>query len=552
MTENAGGPDRKPFPAAGAAWFGIFQDAAPAHRMMTVIVVAVVLASWFLGEHVPVSGGLGWDGVIYADLVRNMGHTGFSTTLGTYYAQRILPAFLVRQGLLLFSSDMANRDIILGFAILNGLMCVGLTEVWRSICNILKLTVISRWFGFAGMFMSFEFSKQTMFYPVLTDPVALFLAAMLLLTYLKRSKFAVSILSIIGAFCWPTLSITGAILCMFMPNRPYDPASPYSAEYQFGKNTLKVGLWIIAGVAIFSAICAIPASHQACVALSGPINIASYLPASLAAKAQASHSLKDPCLIVQQGITAVPSFLLMILAMIILVVPLVRTGILPLKVDARRITAICCAVFIVLVSWLGVRVISNPHVANPSSIFVLARLSGMPAVGKVFLPFVSLSAFWGALAIFSAVEWPKIASEARHMGGAIVAVLCFTLPFGLVGEPRFLTTIWPILVTLAAIVLGRFNRNGRNVVLLVSTFVMAQFWLPLTIVPWSGGAFASLEDFPKQLYFMHYGLWTSWTGYGIQAAILVGIAWALARSAKADLADPARNDLQHTGPSALG
>ncbi|WP_242185153.1 hypothetical protein [Sphingomonas sp. CARO-RG-8B-R24-01] len=511
--------------------------------MMTVIVVVMVLASWFLGEHVPVSGGLGWDGVIYADLVRNMGHSGFSSTLGTYYAQRILPSFLVRQGLLLFGSNMANKDIILAFAILNGILCVAMTEVWRQISNLLNSTVLSRWFGFAGLFMSFEFSKQTMFYPVLTDPVALLLAAMLLLYYLRRSRILISILSIIGAFCWPTLAVTGAILCIFMPARPHEPTTASTPEPSTDNQALKVTLWIIAGIAVVSAICAVPAAHQACVEALGPVNLAKYMPASLAAKAQASESLKDPCLIGQKLITAVPSFLIMLLSIILLVMPMARRGMVSVRIDKYRVVSICCAISILIVSWIGVRAISNPLVSNPSNLLILISFSTMPAVGKIFLPFVSLGAFWGALAVFSTVEWPKIASEARNMGAAIVAVLCFTLPLGLVGEPRFLTTIWPILVTLAAIVLGKDDHKSRDVVLLVATFVLAQFWLPLTIVRWSAGAFTGLDDFPKQLYFMHYGWRMGWIGYGIQAVILVLVAWALARAAKADLARRANIDL---------
>ena len=42
------------------------------HRLMAAIVIALGVLNFFFGEIVPAGGGLGWDGVTYANLTRNL------------------------------------------------------------------------------------------------------------------------------------------------------------------------------------------------------------------------------------------------------------------------------------------------------------------------------------------------------------------------------------------------------------------------------------------------------------------------------------------------
>jgi protein-S-isoprenylcysteine O-methyltransferase Ste14 len=60
-------------------------------------------------------------------------------------------------------------------------------------------------------------------------------------------------------------------------------------------------------------------------------------------------------------------------------------------------------------------------------------------------------------------------------------------------------------------------------VLLVLT---AQFWLPMNLLPWPGGDYDNLLEFPKQLYFGHYGVWMGWPAYVVQGCVfLLGFWW---------------------------
>lgn len=50
-----------------------WKDIQSSHRLMFCMVLVLGLLNFFYGELVPAGGGLGWDGVLYADMVRNIG-----------------------------------------------------------------------------------------------------------------------------------------------------------------------------------------------------------------------------------------------------------------------------------------------------------------------------------------------------------------------------------------------------------------------------------------------------------------------------------------------
>jgi hypothetical protein len=494
-----------------------FVEQIAAHRMMAVIVILMIIANFLLGERVQAGGGLGWDGVTYANLVRHIDDMIRSDMLGTYYAQRIVPALVVRTGLLALQLPLTDHNIISAFAVVNGVSCVALVDVWRRICGVLDFDVKTRWLGFTGLFINFEFSKQNMYYPVLTDITALLLSAILLLLYLNKNRFGILIVSVIGAFCWPTLSVTGAILVLFMretDQRSSSDAPERTDSYPFNKWAIAfIGLALLA---MLVTIANLPVGNTLCGYAGLLPGSAGNFSSKLDLMFGAHEAFKNLCLPVQKFITAMPSCLLAAIAVYVMCRPMLELKNLQGWFSRYRVQS----VGLVLMSSLGLRWIANPAVENPSSIVLLAKLTLFPAPGKVLLPLVSLAVFWGPFLVLAGLSWPKISAACRNLGPGMVVAICFTLPFGLVGEPRFLTTIWPMLVVLTASVLGRSYPDRLPVVLLISSFVFAQFWLPLNLVPWPVGDGDGLQEFPKQLYFMHYGLWMGWPGYVIQSAMI--------------------------------
>jgi hypothetical protein len=113
------------------------------------------------------------------------------------------------------------------------------------------------------------------------------------------------------------------------------------------------------------------------------------------------------------------------------------------------------------------------------------------------------------------------------------SVVAVGLLLALPAEPRFPTSAWPFLVLgLAMVAEGMRLRRSFWYALAAAVVLLAQFWLPLNAMPWSGDDYALLTEFPKQWYFMHYGLWMGWPAFAGQAlafAAMGGLLYGLAR-----------------------
>ena len=117
------------------------------HRLMIVLVLSLGLLNFFWGEKVPAGGGFGWDGVIYAKMVRNLDSMISGGQLSSYYTQRILPSFLVRSILLVSKVEMSNINIIRSFELYNLTLLVGACWIWKRVSDNFSLSLAGRWIG---------------------------------------------------------------------------------------------------------------------------------------------------------------------------------------------------------------------------------------------------------------------------------------------------------------------------------------------------------------------------------------------------------------------
>jgi hypothetical protein len=353
----------------------------------------------------------------------------------------------------------------------------------------------------------------------------LFLATLLLLLFLERRPLAMLAVTIAGAFCWPAFPITGGALIALLPALPvrghrlaalaHDAPTPRP-----GRGAILIG----GALAALCVLAQVPAVRLLCVA-GGIDGLDTHLPARL--------QLAAPCVLVQRGLTAIPALLLMLLALYGLAAPLVpafiRAG-MP-KIDARRLIMLALGIAAIVIPWMLVRVFANPAIPNPNGVLLMAKLILLPAEGKILLPVLSAIVFWGPMLLLLMVASGRAASEARGLGLGAVAVIIITLGLGLVGEPRFLTTGWPLLVVVGALAFEDVRLPRAFAIAFISaTLLLAQFWLPINIIRWSGGDFDAIQSFPKQLYFMHYGLWMAWPGYVGQLIVVAVLGVWLRRA----------------------
>lgn len=508
-----------------------WKEISSSHRLMVLLVLTLGVVNFLWGEHVPAGGGFGWDGVLYAEMVRNLDSMISNGLLSGYHAQRILPSAIVRCMLLLSHLSMSDANIIRSFELYNLAILLGACWVWKRVSNNFSLSLSGRWIGFSGIFINFQCSKQAFYEPVLTDITALLVAMLLLLYYVEKRPILLFLTTVIGAFCWPVVSICGAFLLIFLRvDTPREILTSTAANVRVKSANFPLLVKLGAGVVFSLSIIGYlffayggAVSENACGvfnnSLRGGVNA---IAPKVAPQLEKFLSVDGACAPAKQLLTALPSLFGITVALFMLIGS--RDYFYSLLSNLRRVhvSLVGLAVGAVLFPMLVVKMISNPNIANPSSLAYLIRLVILPPEGKFFLPIVTLAVFWGPLVLLLLLYWKAFCVEARKLGAGVVLIVGLTLPLGLVGEPRFLTIAWPFLVLglVRALELSS-TRVSFNYVLSALTILLAQFWMRINFEPWPQPDNAGLLEFPKQLFFMHYGLWMSSLTYGIQLILLV-------------------------------
>jgi len=485
------------------------------HRLMTFIVLTLGVFNFFYGERVPAGGGLGWDGLIYADMVRSF-HTLFSDgRLSSYYAQRILPAAVVRGILFATNAPISDTSIIRGFELYNLLLLLSGSWFWKRIADKSELSLTGRWIGFSGIFLNFECSKQAFYYPVLTDVTALFTALLLLTFYLERRPIALFVTTCIGSFAWPVVGICGAFLIIFLQaNFPGENRTSIS-DTEIRSHATSAS---VAKVVYIAVCCVLIAGFLVMTGGNPEISHACPLPRGLAAMMQSSVM---PCSL-ERLITTLPNLLLTAIALVMLLGSWRAGRYLVTSIWQAPLSLIGLAIVAILMPFFIVKILSNPALANASSLAYLLEYIFLPPPGKFFLTYVSLAVFWGPLVLLIMRYWGEFCIQARRLGPRFVAVIGISLPVGLISEPRAVTIAWPFFVLAIVIVLEKLRfKASFKYVLAILTILYAQFWMKLNLAPWTPPDWAGLQDFPKEVYFMHYGLWMNWTFYLLQLPIVI-------------------------------
>jgi len=475
------------------------------HRLMFLIVIALGLLNFFFGEKVQSGGGFGWDGVLYAEMVRDLESMISLGQLSSYYSLRILPSAVVRGMLFLVNAQMTDINIIRGFEVYNLLLLVGVCLVWKLLSDSFALSLAGRWAGFGGIFINFQCSKQAFYYPVLTDVTALFCGMLLLLFYVRKKPLLLFLTSIIGAFAWPVALVFGALLLIFLEgNLPSRAVAPKPSRFSMGGVTVPYlvklgGLLVLIGSIYGYALAPILGLEFACTAPS-PVGFCT----------------------LEGLLTGAPSLFGLLVALAVLL------GSWVFLMDSfscllrTRFFLIFLAVASVVIPALLVGLIANPEIQNPGGWQVTITYLLLPPVGKFLLSTLTLVLFWGPLVLLLIIYWREFCVEARRLGLGFVAVIFISLPLGFLGEPRMITLGWPFFVLGVVLVLERLEKKASfKYVLGLFTVLYAQFWLVINVSPWLSLDDASLLEFPVQLYFMHYGLWMSWFSYFLQLPVVI-------------------------------
>jgi len=458
------------------------------------------IGNFFYGEKIPAGGGLGYDGIVYGEMVKKLPEMISGQNISGYYAHRFLPSMLVRGGMIMSGVTITDVNIVKSYQIYNIILIILANIVWALVCNTKNISLNGRWIGFSALFLNYMCAKNTLYYPVLTDMSALFVGLLMLLFYIRQKPTLLLISSFFGSFIWQLTPVIGGLLLFF-------PAAKITDETQAIKTSIcqnflkdnikKISFWSIA------------------------ISVVAYFAVWFAGlwkiwNAQEAWRLIE----LQMLITSTPSIICFGILSILLFGSISYWKKSALLFNARCIRVI----FAIFFPYLFITYLSKNYQIKSTSIPVISQLLLIiqPPSGKFLLPYLSISIFWGPLVIVALAICFKYIQSTRDLGLGFTIVSIVNLALALTCEPRFITLGWPFFVLATVMALEKVSMTRAFFLsYALITIVMSKIWLKINIYPWVGNDYVGISKLPKQLFFMNFGMWMNWWTYAIQFCFVI-------------------------------
>ncbi|TAF65860.1 MAG: hypothetical protein EAZ55_07720 [Cytophagales bacterium] len=205
-----------------------------------ILLVYGCLQIW-IGNIIPFCNGYGQDGCLYGAITENFYQKVITEGLNAYHVQRLLPLFIVHYLLKFLQIPLEAFYIIKSFQIFNLLILLGIQTIWWKICKLQTLNHTLFWVGLILALLNFQIGYNAFYYPIATDYLTYLLGFLLLYFYLRNWLWGMSVVSFLGAFCWPSFLYFSFFLMLF----PY-PTHQLSTFYEKYKTTFNN--WIVAAV----------------------------------------------------------------------------------------------------------------------------------------------------------------------------------------------------------------------------------------------------------------------------------------------------------------
>lgn len=439
------------------------------------------------GEVYP--GGASVDGAVFQTLIHEFRDSYY---FDSYYVYRIFPPLLVRGLLMFLSIDLTNENIILCFQLIN-IGCIAFCcYFFKKIFILFKITLKNQLLGFVLFLVNFAIIKYPLYFPIMTDALAMFLSTALLYYYIKNNTIAIVICTLLLAFTWPMGFYQGLLLIAF----PFT-ALPFLKPPKWQKVLVNLGAITFALMAILIIVFIIKRDADVLFVLKIDRLL---LPLSIA------------------GVLIIYYFF----AKIFLNYSLLNWAYFIKKINIKRIL-ISIGVF-ALISL-------TVYLLNPKPIptYTTAQMLQNPFVYALIKPLLSLVshiAFFGVGACLIILFWPDIGQLISQMGwGLVFAFGLNLLLFGLTPESRHLINIFPWLLILLIKVLNNYSflNYFYTITGLLSIF-LSKIWLLLNtnkIAYRMNFDKNGSMDFPDQKFWMNFGPWMNEQMYYIQGGAII-------------------------------
>jgi hypothetical protein len=515
---------------------------------MLLIAVCGGIVACVAGGRLPVRDGCGWDGAIYADIVRGFPDVLLERRLDAYRAQRVLPSVIVALGLrgAGITSPTAH-DVVAGFRCYHLALLAGGVVVWLAIARAVQLGRAATWMGFMALYLNVAVGRMTFYYAPLTDTTAWFCGLLACWLWLRRRWIALASVALVGAFAWPILPVFCACLMLDI-TWPRLATWPHLSETRrrAWERLVPVSWFVLvplgfAGVVLhryFARNADMP--YGAEPVWPGTLPLAAciaglYLATGLGLLFRREWPPVTPRATREPG----------------------RSWRRELAYRLVLVAAVFAAI------QLGVKCSADPSLPTYRwKSFLEATCLG--AVAKPGLFALAHAVYFGPIVLLGILNWRQVARVAARVPVALPARvplalpvlrvdrrpehkalakpvahsgeapacgalgLALTLVLALTSESRHLIAFVPLFVTLVVLAIERQRAWKWQLVTVFSlaSFVASKCWLPPPEGPFDG----SFADFPCQQYFMNHGPWMSTWSYAVQGAaalcVGLGLAWA--------------------------
>jgi len=448
--------------------------------------------------------GLGYDGMWYMEPSKVL----FPKDVDHYHLFRILPSTLVYFLKKFFGFENTNPASVVMFQYLNLTVILGSLFFAEAISRFYSFGLRQKWFFYLLTYLNFFVWKESIFNPVMTDSVALFVAIGLFYFTITNRTVWFSLFCLITWFVLPILSL------VFIGERILRRLDFSDIQY---KPPFNISKWLAIGVitGFISLLCLVVLylGHRSVFVLPDRLNMWLF-----------------PISAILLSITFYYVFTLFS--------DLFNRSLLAFK----QLTKLLCWEMLLLVSLFTIQFILVSNIGHPPTSFAGHFIFGVP-ISVTLKPMIGLFenvANCGLVVLFFVIILPPLI-QAKRISYQLLFITFVTAFFLLKPESRH-THIF--MSAMGLIVVANFPAEKLTSSFLLSVFgfnfLFSKIWYPVHLawfapgyVLFSKGADESVfQEFPAQHYFMFQGLMISHTMYFLWLIPIAGAFWFVWKSVR--------------------
>jgi hypothetical protein len=353
-----------------------------------------------------------------------------------------------------------------------------------KIAVFLKLNLKTKILFFSALYIILPILKKFTYLPVNTDITAYTIGIASLYYFLKKNKFGLTILWVLGSFAFPSMIYSGALLVMFSESKD---RIVFFDKYQFiitrSITILLVGLFVL-GVA--------------------------WITNTDYRSAANSQTLHHKYLFF--------SFTLMLIYLYRLFRYMDYTNALGLLINKKHIVWIVFATTIFILIKLTIKQLGYYSLVNVNSSETYLKAILYGSIVNPLTSLVGHVAFYGPMLLLVVIFWKGISKEINRLGISYFTFICLFFILSIGRESRQFINAWPFLVLPTIIYLNKKDFSWRFIILLVVlSFVYSKFWFQINL-PEMHIKNGLLRN-PAQRFFMMNGAYMSYKTYNLHIII---------------------------------